>query len=302
MPAPRHLVAATDFSEAAGHAVDRAYALAAQHEATLTLAHGLGLDGLTLLQGLFGPRLPEVASSLRDSATGRLRELAADARRPGVVQADIAVDVGSGSHFVNQLVREKQADLLLVGARNGDLLHRVLMGSTASRLLRTSPCPVLSVKQPVSGPYQRLLIGVGDGPDTERHVRMSRALFPEASVVLLHALPLPAADALRDAGVTPEMFDTFREQQLADAANRLREFARRIGLPAESTSTVVTTGDPARALLEHAEAAGCDLFVMGRIDRRSDDMLPVGSATRQVLAGSTADVLVIPDAPQDREG
>jgi nucleotide-binding universal stress UspA family protein len=298
MPAPRHLVAATDFSEAAGHAVDRAFALAAAHGATLTIGHGLGLDGLTLLQGVLGPRLPEVAASLKDAASRRLTALASEASRPSAVRASTVVDVGAGSLVVDQLVRSQQADLLVVGARNGDLLHRVLMGSTASRLLRASPCPVLSVKQPMAGPYRRVLIGVGNGPDTERHVRIVRDLAPDAEVILLHALALPAADALREAGVTPEMFDTFRDEQIAAAAERLRGFAMRLGLPEVGTRTVVVTGDPARALLEHGESAGCDLLVLGRIDRGSPDALPVGSATRQVLAGSTADVLVIPDPPQ----
>lgn len=296
MLAPRHLVAATDFSDAAGHAVDRAFELAARHGSALTLAHGLGLDGLTLLQGLLGPRLPEVAASLQGAATGRLRQLADDPRRPPGVSADIAVDVGPASRFVDQLVRTQRADLLLVGARNGDVLHRVLMGSTASRLLRTSPCPVLSVKQPATGPYQRVLIGVGEGPDAERHVRIARSIAPDASVDLLHALTLPPAATLRDAGVTTEMFDAFRDAQIGEAEERLRGFARRLGLSETNSRVIVVVGDAARALLEHAEAANCDLLVMGRIDRHSDETLPVGSATRQVLAGSTADVLVIADA------
>jgi CPA2 family monovalent cation:H+ antiporter-2 len=296
MSAPRQLVAATDFTDAAGHAVDRAFELASMHGASLTLAHGLGLDGLTLLQGMLGPRLPEVAASLRDAALGRLRALADDRGRPKDVSVDVAVDVGSASHFVDQLVRSKPADLLLVGARNGDVLHRVLMGSTASRLLRTSPCPVLSVKRPVEGPYQHLLIGVGEGPDTERHVRIARSLAPNASVTLLHALVLPASDALRDAGITDDMYDAFRAEHIAAAEERIRTFAQRIGLPQEATRVLVVVGDPARALLEHEESAGCDLIVMGRIDRHSDEPLPVGSATRQVLAGSVADVLVIADA------
>jgi len=296
MLAPRHLVAATDFSEAAGHAVDRAFELAATHGGALTLAHGLGLDGLTLLQGLLGPRLPEVAASLLDAATRRLQESANAPGRPSGVSVDVAVDVGSASQYVDQLVREQHADLLLVGARNGDLLHRVLMGSTASRLLRTSPCPILAVKQPVTGPYKRVLIGVGEGADTERHVRSARVIVPEAELVLLHALMLPADATMREAGVTADMFDAFRDTQISEAEQRLRAFAERLDLPETSTRIVVVVGDPARALLEHAASAECDLLVMGRIDRDTKETLPVGSATRQVLAGSTADVLVIADA------
>lgn len=296
MPAPRRLIAATDFSEAAGHAVDRAYELASTHGSALTLAHGLGLDGLTLLQGLLGPRLPEVAASLQSAATSRLQQLVHDPDRPAGVSADIAVDVGSASRFVDRLVREARADLLLVGARNGDLLHRVLMGSTASRLLRTSACPVLSVKQPVTGPYQRVLIGVGEGPDAERHVRVARALVPDAELVLLHALTVPQDSTLRDAGVTDDMLDAFRAEQIREAEQRLHDFARRLGLPETSTRSIVVFGDAARALLDHETAAACDLLVVGRIDRNTEESLPVGSATRQVLAGSTADVLVIADA------
>jgi len=296
MTAPRQLIAATDFTESAGHAVDRAFALAFAHGANLTLAHGLDLDRLTLVQGLIGPRLPEVTAALQDAATSRLREFAADPNRPAGVPVDVAVDVKAASQFVDQLVRSQQADLLLVGARNGDLLQRVLMGSTASRLLRTSPCPVLSVKQPMAGPYRRLLIGVGEGPDTERHIRIARALVPNAEVVLLHALTLPADDTLREAGITSDMFNAFRDEQMAQATHRLRAFAERLGLPEATTNVVVVLGDAARALLDYATSAECDLIVLGRIDRNTDEPLPVGSSSRQVLAGSTADVLIIPDS------
>jgi nucleotide-binding universal stress UspA family protein len=55
---------------------------------------------------------------------------------------------------------------------------------------------------------------------------------------------------------------------------------------------VVAVGRPYRRILEHADAEGADLIVMGAQGTEGLDLAVFGSTTRQVLAQARAPVLV----------
>ena len=44
--------------------------------------------------------------------------------------------------------REKDIDLIVVGTHGRGLAAHLLMGSVAERVVRTAPCPVLTVRHP----------------------------------------------------------------------------------------------------------------------------------------------------------
>jgi CPA2 family monovalent cation:H+ antiporter-2 len=297
MTALHRLLAATDFSDGAGRAVDRAYQLAAAQGASLTLVHGLGLDALTLLQGVLGDRLPEVAVALQQEARRQLEAIADAPGRPADVPVDVVVDAGSASLVVTRLAQSLPADLLLLGAHDGDVLRHALMGSTSSRLLRTSPCPVLVVRRPVAGPYRRVLVGVDFGAGTDERIRLAQAVAPEAELVLLHAFEVPFEGKLRHAGVREETVHDFRIRERERVTVQLRDLATRLGLPPATTITSVVIGDPARRLLEQETAYDCDLVALGRLGLSTTERLLLGSVTKQVLTSSSADVLVTPESP-----
>jgi nucleotide-binding universal stress UspA family protein len=52
---------------------------------------------------------------------------------------------GSAAEQIVALARESKADMVVAGARPRSLLGAVLFGSTSESLIRTAPCPVLSV-------------------------------------------------------------------------------------------------------------------------------------------------------------
>jgi nucleotide-binding universal stress UspA family protein len=295
----RQIITATDCTEGSVAAVDRGFQLAAVSGAAYTLAHALGLDELVLLQGLLGDRLPEVTLSLTREATRMLEALVADPAHHHGTTASIAVDTGSASRFVHALAQSRHADLLLLGGTSSDPLHRAIMGSTASRLQRTSPCPVLNVKRPVTGPYRRALVAVDFSPNCDALIAAARRVAPDASLVLLHAFAVPFEGKLHVAGVQEETVHAFRAQERERVARQLRELAAQHHITLAEGTTVVAHGDPATQILEHEVAQGCDLIVVGRHDPSVAERLLLGSVTKKVLAGSRGDVLVVLQEPRD---
>ena len=58
------------------------------------------------------------------------------------------VDAGTASLRIVEIVEEHGIDMVVLATHGYTGLRHVLMGSTAERVVRLSPCPVLSVKSP----------------------------------------------------------------------------------------------------------------------------------------------------------
>jgi len=58
------------------------------------------------------------------------------------------VIVGVGTPFVEivKIAREEEVDLLIIGTHGRGAIAHMLLGSVAERIVRKSPCPVLTVR------------------------------------------------------------------------------------------------------------------------------------------------------------
>lgn len=191
---------------------------------------------------------------------------------------------------------------LLAGRTAGKgFLQRVLLGSTASRLLRMSKHPVLVVKEPCRNPYRRVLVAVDFSPGSERAVHVAREVAPDAGIVLLHVFEVPFEGRLKYAGVSEDVIRRYRVEGRERALRQLRDMAGAVGLAAADCTIRVLTGDATRQIVHLEENLDCDLVVMGKHGANVTEELLLGSVTSHVLAESRSDVLVIVDtrAPMD---
>src|SRR5690606_9641921 len=103
---------------------------------------------------------------------------------------------------VLEAASDLDADLIVVGTRGATGLKRLLLGSTAARIVREAPCPVLSVPTPPEGgtrPVRNVLVATDFSDDAAAAARAALRLVgdrpPEdpASVVLLHVYRYPSA-------------------------------------------------------------------------------------------------------------
>lgn len=89
---------------------------------------------------------------------------------------------------------------------------------------------------------------------------------------------------------TPEKFAEIAQQQAQETLDSVVALARAEGLAYATTTSVSDV--PYRAIIEAANASGCDLIFMASHGRRGISGLLLGSETQKVLTHSTIPVLV----------
>jgi nucleotide-binding universal stress UspA family protein len=291
----KHLLAATDLSAPARHVVDRGFLLAKESGAQYTVMHALALDTLEELRQLLGDKISVVMQRIEAEARDALTQAVSDPTRNLGISAAILIERGLALSAVPARARSGATDLILIGAHGQDFLQDVLLGSTTSRLLRKSRCPVLIVKQPAHAPYKRVLIPVDFSPASEIAVRTARLVAPAAHIDLLHVFDVPFEGKMHFAGVSEYIIYHYRNEARLRAFNRLEAMATAAGLPAANHTSLVLHGAPALQILAEEEKDTYDLIAMGKHGTHVTEELLIGSVTKRVLALAECDVLVVVD-------
>jgi nucleotide-binding universal stress UspA family protein len=136
----------SDFSIASRSAFRKAIEMAKKNHATLELLHVMTpvvpISGNSYVS-------PQVYDQLAASATAwarkKMEELVKKARAAGVKATSTIVE-GVPADRIVRAVRTRRADLIVMGTHGRTGFSRFLLGSVASRVIATSPCPVLTVR------------------------------------------------------------------------------------------------------------------------------------------------------------
>lgn len=146
----RIILFSTDFSESARAAFPLAAALARDHGARLVVLH------VATPPPFVTPR--ELERALEGPA-GYRRQLEAELRRypaPGPqTPMTYRLETGHPAAEILRVAREEGADLIVLGTHGRTGLARLLLGSVAEVVLRKAACPVLTVKVPLAGTFDR---------------------------------------------------------------------------------------------------------------------------------------------------
>lgn len=287
----KNILAATDLSGPALQAAERAARLAKTSGAPLRLVHVLSAGVAAQLQSLIGLG-SALEAKLFEATRQELQTLADRLAAEHEVQADAALLQGGVADAVTREADAMDADLVVLGARGKDFLRRLLLGSTAERLLRKSTRPMLVVKQRAREPYRRALVAVDFSAWSVPLVDMARNVAPGAHIVLLSAYDVPFEGKLRYASVPDATINLYREQAWQAAERQLHALAARTGLGPSQWTPCLPRGDPSLAIVEQELECGCDLIVVGKHGQNMAEELLLGSVTSHVLAESVSDVLV----------
>jgi nucleotide-binding universal stress UspA family protein len=295
------LLAATDFSEPAGLALDRAVSLASLNpEASLTLIHVQTAEGLEVIRQMFRAELEEMERALTADAVDRLNALAAKCEGVLGRKVDARLAHGRPEAEVLGAAAELAADLIVMGERGRTLAGGPFLGGTIDRALQRAECSILAVKQPVAGPYRRLLVCVGSGSGSPTSAELAFLLNPGAEIILLHAFESPFEDKFRRAGATENWVADYRIQARRAAEQELAQFANRLEAAGIQARRIVAHGPPAATITEYSRILSSDLIVVGKHQRSVLGDLFSDDIVRQLVAESKADVLVAASLPDLR--
>ena len=137
-----------DFSPASRHALARARAMAAERDASLLVLHvidGHGIDEVARIAEIPESRLRE---RLTEERRLRLDALMLEAREADGSDVPVKLLISWGRPFEEILKKASDflVDLIVMGTSGHSAdLEKALFGSTAEKVLRATPCPVLCV-------------------------------------------------------------------------------------------------------------------------------------------------------------
>jgi len=138
-----HIVVASDFSEGARLALQKAVEFFPDRRLTVFHAFETPLQGMTLDEEAY-------REHHREHAVERCRAFLAEARIPDSVRKKVAIVVEHGrpDHLVHLYARDADIDLVALGSHGGSPLLDVIFGSTAKAILMSLPCDALVVRHP----------------------------------------------------------------------------------------------------------------------------------------------------------
>jgi nucleotide-binding universal stress UspA family protein len=296
-PIPPILVA-TDFSPHARHAVERAARLAHETHHPLALMHVLPGEGLAGLRQWLGlGSAPEM--HMHQAVLDQLQHWAADMRTERHVHTQVLTAAGG---VVDELLAQADAldaPWLVLGAKGAGALRRLLIGSTAERLVQRARRPVLVVRNKAHQPYRRVMVAMDFSPWSAEALRQARRVAPNAHLSLMTVFQVPFEEKLRFAGVAPATIEAYRHQARVTATQRLQDAALAAGLSSHQWQALVVEGEPWMAIVEQEQASDADLVVLGKHGQSATEALLLGSVTRQVLSEGAADTLVVTGAGEN---
>lgn len=186
------------------------------------------------------------------------------------------------------------ADLIVAATHSRGTIARALLGSTSAELSREAEVPVLLIPSedaepgpestPMQGKVDRIAVALGtdtEFADTVVGNALTQALLWEASLVLIHAVPiLPAPTMARGAYEPVAMGAVLEtdERSLHTAEERVGKLVSALSdFGIEAQAEVLQASNVADTVLERAEENDADLVVVGRHERGVWERLWKGS-------------------------
>ena len=141
----QRILVATDFSPASTPALEQSVKMAKRDEALLLIAHAYQEPGLVELSHAPARVYEEWDQALRQGVERKLRPLVEHARKEGV-EARALLLTGFADEAIIEAARQEGADLIVMGTHGRRGVARLFLGSVASRVISTAPCPVMTVR------------------------------------------------------------------------------------------------------------------------------------------------------------
>jgi universal stress protein A len=142
----KRILVPIDFSALSKKALEYAQQLANHFHADLTLLHVVEPEAPPIFDGYMisapAPAAVPVTAEKRE-----LRMLASSAQSAGVRQVHSAIRQGLASHEIVDAARDLDVDAIVIGTHGYTGWKHFCIGSTAERVVRAAPCPVLVVRE-----------------------------------------------------------------------------------------------------------------------------------------------------------
>lgn len=266
--AVKSVLIAHDFSETSHKPLRHAFAIARHFGAKLYLAHVVSHLGYTIA----GPEALQLAVEKTRRDTRQLEQELLDNGALAGLQYEFIVREGNVWEQLEDVIGQKQVDLVVIGTHGRGSLGKLLLGSVAEKIFRSAMCFVDTVGP---GSEKDSLVEKTDsvGPflfATDFGAASCRALPHAISfanhfgrrLVVLHVLPAAPIPEGFHWSTTGDLMQ-MREKARMAALRRFEELTFQPSPMAIQPEFVVEFGTPGDQILHASHALKADLIILG---------------------------------------
>ena len=315
----RKILVPTDFSETGEAALHYAKELARQFNAELHLLHvcedPVLPAGWSMLASGPAPDVGEEAAALRE----QLKKLLT-AEDQKLLKTEVHVILGQPTGLaISRYAVEGEFELIVMGTHGRGPVTHALMGSVAEKVVRSAPCPVLTIRHPT---HRKIAIerlrDIGAAADTKWGSQMELAMpnigrilcpvdFSDASahvvdqataiagwykarIVALHVYS-PLVISIPTLPPPVERVPQTEIERMRDSTRACFQAAAAAGI---GVDVAVDIGQPTAEILDRAEKLPADLIVMGTNGAGGFEHFVLGSVAEKVIRKAACPVLTVP--------
>ncbi len=281
--------------------INKAIQIAASLGASLELFHALTSPVFLQLQPMTGDSIETLRARTVEHVRKRLAKFVAPARKRGVA-LDYSVEWDYPPHeAIVRRAGKSGADLIIAECHRGTRTRAWLIHLTDWELLRTSPLPVLLLRN--GRPYRRPLTLAAVDPghthakplDLDTRIVGMAKQFSAAFRGALHLVhanhPPTLALALGDPGLNAASIALTYDELTKHERASFEKFAATTGIARARAHMV--DGHPAMVIPRSARKLGAGLVVMGAVSRSGLKRVFIGNTAERVLNALPCDVLVV---------
>ena len=272
----KHILAATDLSPRADRAVERAFRLAKETGAALTV--------LTVTDDA----IPEpLASRLRPETEEHLRQFCDSLSQGGAIPFKTRVVAGDPPVDIPRIAGEIGANLVVLGLHRRRAFLDAFRETTLERVVRLSAPTVLLVREHADHAYERVLAAVDFSPAASAALAAARALAPKADIRAFHAVHVPFTGYTDDdpRGQSGSSF-------LKAAADSRRRWMDTAALPEGVDPPEIVEGALGAVLNAEIGRVKPHILAVGAHARHGLADMVLGSVARDLVRDPPADLLL----------
>ena len=144
----KKILVATDFGEASDAALNYGRELARTFGATLHVLHVVENVMSQYATEFAFAAYPEVQKQVEDAAGKQLNTLLGEEDREKLGARPVLRTSTAPAVAIVDYAKEERVDLIVMGTHGRGAVAHFLAGSVAERVVRSAPCPVLTVRSP----------------------------------------------------------------------------------------------------------------------------------------------------------
>ena len=293
----KRILCPIDYSEFSRHAFDYAIAVAHWYKASVTALYVLPQVASLIPAGDPGlyPAIVFTAEDLQQFRAS-VEAFVAKSDHDHQVKVEALATEGNAAAEITRLARELPADLLVMGTHGRSGFDRLMLGSVTEKMLRKTPCPMLTVPSGVTRvpagpiPFTRILCPVDFSPSSFKALEFAESLAEETDAHLRIMHVLEPASVFEPVPMGGGGAPAVNPNASGAALERLRNVISKDARIYSQVTETVAVGKAYREILKEADEHRSDLIVIGAHGGRLGSGA-FGSTTSHVVRAATCPVL-----------